>query len=98
VALVVDRSTGLVSPQFLVALNPSFRTVKEDKYDQLWQITAGFSALRKDEVSTGQTSKESIYKKIPANDPEGASELQKPVPPNHHGEAPETHQREGEKL
>jgi hypothetical protein len=54
VALVLDRSTGLVSP---VTLDPSFRTVKEDKYDQLWKVKAGFSASRKDDVSGGKTSR-----------------------------------------
>jgi hypothetical protein len=50
VALVLDRSTGLISP---VTLDPSFRKVKEDKYDQLWKMKAGFSASRKDDVSGG---------------------------------------------
>jgi hypothetical protein len=50
----VNRSTGLVSPQFHVTLDPSFRTVKEDKYDQLWKVKAGFLASRKDDVSGGK--------------------------------------------
>jgi hypothetical protein len=56
-------------------------------------------------VSDGKTSKESIYIKRPANDPEGASKLpqqrskkHKPEPPNQRGEAPITQQREGEQL
>jgi hypothetical protein len=32
VALVLDRQTGLVSPQFHVKFNPSFQTVEGDEY------------------------------------------------------------------
>ena len=42
VALVLDRNTGLVSPQFHVTFDPGFYTVKQDKFDTLWQIKAGF--------------------------------------------------------
>jgi hypothetical protein len=36
VALVLDRQTGYVSPQFHVVFDPSFHTVKENKDDSLW--------------------------------------------------------------
>jgi hypothetical protein len=55
-----------------VAFDPSFRTVKEDEFNQLWQTKAGFIGTRK-EASTG-TSKESIYTKRQMLDPEGASQ------------------------
>jgi hypothetical protein len=42
VALVLSLDTGLVSPQFHVAFDPSFRTVKDIKTKSQWQIKAGF--------------------------------------------------------
>jgi hypothetical protein len=42
VANVLSQTTGLVSPQFHVTFDPSFHTVKQDDYDGLWQIKAGF--------------------------------------------------------
>jgi hypothetical protein len=42
VALVLSLETGLVSPQFHVAFDPSFRTVKELHAKSQWQIKAGF--------------------------------------------------------
>jgi hypothetical protein len=102
VALVLDRTTGLVSPQFHVKLDPSFRTVKEDEFNQLWQKKAGFMADRKEAIISKSTSKESIYAKRPATKPEGASDLttkkHKPDNPQTDGEPPSTLQREGETL
>ena len=46
VALVLDRDSGLVSPQFHVLFDNEFQTVKDDKYDSSWQIKAGFSSQR----------------------------------------------------
>ena len=42
VALVLDRTTGLVSPQFHVSFDPKFHTLQKDDYDQTWQLKAGF--------------------------------------------------------
>jgi hypothetical protein len=42
VALVLSRETGLVSPQFHVAFDPTFRTVKDITSKSQWQIKAGF--------------------------------------------------------
>jgi len=45
IALVLDRTTGLVSPQFHVKFDPSFQTIKQDKFDKfdnIWQAKAGF--------------------------------------------------------
>ncbi|CAJ1959006.1 unnamed protein product [Cylindrotheca closterium] len=41
IALVLDRTTGLVSPQFHVIFDRRFQTVKEDKFDTQWQRKAG---------------------------------------------------------
>ena len=46
VALELDRSTALVSPQFHVAFDSSFDTVKEITVPSLWQTKAGFVAQR----------------------------------------------------
>ena len=42
VALVLNRDTGLVSPQFHVAFDPSFDTVKSITSKSRWQEQAGF--------------------------------------------------------
>ena len=42
VALVLSRETGLVSPQFHVAFDPTFRTVKDIRSSSQWQLKAGF--------------------------------------------------------
>ena len=44
VDLVLDRHTGLVSPQFHLSFDPMFETVTEDIFDSLWQRKAGFVA------------------------------------------------------
>ena len=46
VVLVLDRNTGLVSPQFHLSFNPSFHTVKQDKLDLMWQMNARFVTQR----------------------------------------------------
>ena len=42
VALVLSMETGHVSPQFHVKFDPSFHTVKENKWSSKWQVLAGF--------------------------------------------------------
>ena len=41
VGLVLNRSTGLVSPQFHVEYDKFFQTAKEDKFDATWQAMTG---------------------------------------------------------
>ncbi|GFH52929.1 hypothetical protein CTEN210_09405 [Chaetoceros tenuissimus] len=41
VSLVLNRTTGLVSPAFHVKHDSSFHSVKQDHFDSLWQIKAG---------------------------------------------------------
>ena len=50
VSLILDRQTGLVSPQFHVAFDPSFRTVKQDQFDSLWQVKAGLVTNERNDV------------------------------------------------
>ena len=47
VALVLNRETGLVSPQYHVSYDDEFRTVINNEYDSLWKIKAGFVAHNK---------------------------------------------------
>jgi hypothetical protein len=42
VALVLRHETGLVSPQFHVAFDPTFHTVKDISAKSQWQVRAGF--------------------------------------------------------
>jgi hypothetical protein len=46
VALVLDQRTALVSPQFHVNFDPSFNTIKQDKFNSQLQFKAGFVAQR----------------------------------------------------
>jgi hypothetical protein len=46
VSLVLDRETGLASPQFHVAFDPTFDTVKDITAKPKWLIKAGFVAQR----------------------------------------------------
>ena len=45
-ALVLDRNTGLVSPQFHLSCDPSFYTVKQDKLYSVCQMKARFITQR----------------------------------------------------
>ena len=46
VSLVLDRNSGLVSPQFHVVHDNDFDTVNQEKYDSKWQLRAGFITMR----------------------------------------------------
>ena len=48
VALVMDRDTALVSPQFHVAFDATFDTVKTIKTKSSWQLRAGFVTTQKE--------------------------------------------------
>ncbi|KAI2494618.1 hypothetical protein MHU86_19896 [Fragilaria crotonensis] len=56
VALVMDRDTALVSPQFHVAYDATFDTVKNVKTKTSWQLRAGFVTSRKELTTKGATS------------------------------------------
>jgi hypothetical protein len=55
VALVLNRETGLVSPQFHVAFDPTFDTVKDITVKSKWQLRAGFVAQREPQSTPKQT-------------------------------------------
>ena len=42
VALMLDRTTGLVSPQYHLTFDPRFYTVKKDEFYTHWKNKAGF--------------------------------------------------------
>ena len=46
VALVLDRDTGLISPQFRVKYDTAFRTIRDRKVGSAWQTKAGFVAQK----------------------------------------------------
>ena len=49
IALVLDRQTGLVSPQYHVKFDDDFTTVEQDSFDSDWLIKAGFVARDDDD-------------------------------------------------
>ena len=51
-ALVLSRTTGLVSNQFHVKFDPLFHSVEQDLYDSQWQNKAGF--IKQEPMSTTQ--------------------------------------------
>ena len=63
-ALILDWTTGLLSPQFHVTFYPSFQTVKHDKFDLQWQANAGLLINIKDRKKKIFPGSESIYKKL----------------------------------
>src|SRR6056300_397126 len=72
VALVLDRVTGLVSPQFHVTFDKGFNTVKQDKFDTHWQLKAGLLETNK-KPKQSSTDPTNINKRA-VMEPEGASE------------------------
>ena len=46
VSLILDRMSGLVSPQFHVRHDNRFDTLKQERYESQWQIKAGFVSER----------------------------------------------------
>ena len=51
VALILDRTTGLVSPQFHVLFDNDFQIVRDEQYESLWQLKAGFVTQREIEAA-----------------------------------------------
>ena len=77
VALVLDRTTGLCSPQFHVTFDRKFQTVKLDKFDTLWQKKAGLILHDKvGEKRKNAATKESVVSMEELPDSEGSQ------PPN----------------
>jgi hypothetical protein len=75
VALVLDRKTVLVSPQFHINFDPNFHAVTTDKFDSQWQLKTGFVGLKEPKTKEPQTVKPqaSIQQNVRWNTPsEGA--------------------------
>jgi hypothetical protein len=78
VALILDRQSGLVSPQFHVKFDPSFHTVKQDKFDSIWQTKAGLVSQREPKKDKqNPTTKTSTQKVRWDPQPEGARDPKK---------------------
>ena len=83
VALVLDRYTGLVSPQFHVIHDNRFETVDQEQYESRWQVKAGFVALKsersqKNKVTTPMTTKISAnHRKRSMMDQADADEMER---------------------
>ena len=80
VALVLDRDTGLVSPQFHVAFDPTFDTIKQITNKSNWQNKAGFVAQREATIPTAKTKPAPIARcvnppttRAPTRAPEGGT-------------------------
>ena len=56
VALVMDRDSALVSPQFHVAFDTTFDTVKGIRTKSSWQVKAGFVTTQKESTTKNTTS------------------------------------------
>ena len=50
VALVLDRNTGYVSPQFHVRFDNQFDSVTDDKYDSEWKLKTGLISISEKEL------------------------------------------------
>lgn len=72
IALILDRVTGLVSPQFHVKFDKGFQTVKQDRFDTLWQMKAGLLGTNKEPTTTSTESTNILKRTLP--EPEGESE------------------------
>ena len=73
VALVLDRETGLVSPQFHVKHDPAFQTVKDIKTPSKWQNKAGFVGQREATTAKKASISGGLSTEGPMTDPEGAA-------------------------
>ena len=71
VALVLDRQTGLVSPQFHVVYDHVFDTVKQDKFDMMWEVRAGFVARSPKQTTRDESQHGGTKQALPL--PEGVS-------------------------
>ena len=68
VALVLDRITGLVSPQFHVSHDNNFDTVGQEKYESRWQTKAGFiTVIPKRKIESHRTQREASKRRIVQN-------------------------------
>ena len=49
-ALVLDRHTGYVSPQFHVRFDNQFNSVTDNKYDSEWKLKTGLISINEKEL------------------------------------------------
>ena len=82
VALVLDRATGLVSPQFHVKIDSQFHSVEQDTYQSQWQIKAGLVSKMK-HAKIDMDSNPNKRK----HSPEAEADLQQHIPQSEGGAA-----------
>jgi hypothetical protein len=87
VALVLDRTTGLVSPQFHVKFDHSFHTVMQDELDSRWQDRAGFIKQEPKEKPKAKKQKSKRTKKPKHSKRAGARGPTQPHIPNEERES-----------
>jgi len=68
IALVMDKDTGRVSPQFHIKYDMYFQTVMQNKIPTLWQVTTGFAKVDTDKAQ------EDINVKPPSKKRKGAKQ------------------------
>ena len=73
VALILDRTTGLVSPQYHVTFDSSFHTARQDQHDTTWQEKAGF-VERNDPEPDGKQQRNEPQTLPTTKQPEGAAQ------------------------
>jgi len=100
VALVLNLSTGHVSPQFHVSFDPTFETIKDQEYPvkSLWQFKAGFIREREDEADRRRkvAFKDPLVVKRPRKDEVGeVSEQTEPPKGNDTSETTPQQKEEG---
>ena len=81
VALVLNRTTGLVSPQFHVKFDSSFHSVEQDTYQSQWQNKAGF--IKQEPVPKPKKKKPSTTQRGNKRQLESPSTAQEPEIPLH---------------
>ena len=68
ISLVLDRNSGLVSPQFHVEHHNDFDTVSQEQYNSKLQLRAGFISMRESKkIETSESSKSNESKKRKRN-------------------------------
>ncbi len=76
VALVLDRTTGYVSPQFHVKVDAGFYTLRQETVPTTWQLATGFKEAKQPPKSSGQkNSKRPLKRKGQSQDSEGEGNL-----------------------
>ena len=99
VALVLDRQSGYVSPQFHVRFDNQFDSVKEDKHDSEWKIKTGFISENEEERKRRNRMPTIIpgINKVRKNDNHQEAKIQEWIRTSEGGKIPELNMSEPQK-